>query len=152
MNCDSLLHLLEEIPIPLWTDEQRSSAKDHCGSCDACRTQLEQQGALFLEFESMALPEPPKALHLELEKQRRPARSSPPGGSRFFSNAALLFLAVGSALQLFRETGFALNWFADTNRLESLITLLRSSPLLSVALILVGLVYCLTRDINGAED
>ena len=152
MNCDSLLHLLEEIPLPLWTDEQRSSAKDHCGSCDACRIQLRQQEVLFVEFENMPLPKPPRALHIELETERQPAGSSSQSRSRLFSNAALLFLALGSALQLFRETGFALNWFADTNRLESLVTLLRSSPVLSVALILVGLVYCLTRDINGVED
>lgn len=152
MNCDSLLHLLEEIPLPLWSDAQRSSAKDHCGSCDACRTQLREQEVLFIEFENMTSPEPPRALHMELETERPSAGSSSRSRSRFFSNAALLFLALGSALQLFRETGFALNWFADTNRLESLVTLLRSSPVLSVALILVGLVYCLTRDSNGVEE
>ena len=152
MNCESLLQLLEEIPLPLWSDAQRSSAKNHCGSCDACRTQLRQQEMLFLEFENMTSPEPPRALHIELQTERQPAGSSSPSRSRFLSNAALLVLALGSALQLFRETGFALNWFADTNRLESLATLLRSSPVLSVALMLVGLVYCLTRDSNGVED
>ncbi len=152
MNCDSLLRLLDEIPLPLWTQEQQTSAHEHCRSCDNCRLLLRQQEELFLEFDEMILPEPSRTFELEIKSE--PRRTVPSSGSlrRIFSSSEALFLCAGSVFQLFRESGFSLYWFADGSRLQSVITLLYSSPVLSVALTLVGLVYCLTRETNGRQE
>ena len=151
MNCDSLLRLLEEIPLPRWTQQQQTSAREHCRSCDECRIQLAQQEALFVEFDRMMLPEPAAAFALEIGGEPRGNTSSAGGPRRMpwspadvFSNAAVLFLCFGSVVQLFRESGFSPYWLADGSRLEAVVGLIYSAPALPVALTLVGLVYCLS--------
>jgi len=171
MNCDSLLRMLDEIPLPRWTHEQRTSAHEHCRSCDSCLIRLTQQERLFVEFDKMVLPEPSTTFALEIKGEPGHNISSNPGvflpnAAPFLSNAApflsaaapflyaaaALFLGVGSVYQLFREGGLSLSWFADGTRLESAIALFYSSPVLSVALILVGLVYCLAREPNETQE
>ena len=157
MNCDSLLRMLDETPLPRWTHEQRTSAHEHCRSCDSCLIRLTQQERLFVEFDKMVLPEPSTTFELEIKGEPAHNISSNPGvflsnAAPFLSAAAALFLGVGSVYQLFREGGFSLSWFADGTRLESAIALFYSSPVLSVAMILVGLVYCLARDTNETQE
>ncbi len=164
MNCDSLLRMLDETPLPRWTHEQRTSAHEHCRSCDSCLIRLTQQERLFVEFDKMVLPEPSTTFEVEIKGEPRHNISSNPGAflsnaAPFLSNAApflsataALFLGVGSVYQLFREGGFSLSWFADGTRLESAIALFYSSPVLSVAMILVGLVYCLAREPNETQE
>ncbi len=152
MNCDSLLHLLDEVPIPRWTHDQQADAREHCRSCDDCRAQLELQQALFIEFGNMHLPEYSQTLTPELEGA--PHRNIPsfitiPG---ILSIAAVVFLCFGSLFQFFRESGFSLYWIADGRRLESVATLLYSTPALSAALVLVGLIYCLAWDASGLSE
>ena len=164
MNCDSLLRMLDETPLPRWTHEQRTSAHEHCRSCDSCLIRLTQQERLFVEFDKMVLPEPSTTFELEIKGEPRHNISSNPGAflsnaapflstaAPFLSAAAALFLGIGSVYQLFREGGFSLSWFADGTRLESAIALFYSSPVLSVALTLVGLVYCLARDTSETQE
>jgi NADH:ubiquinone oxidoreductase subunit 6 (subunit J) len=112
----------------------------------------------------MVLPEPSTAIEVEIKGEPRNDIASNPGAflsnaapflstaAPFLSAAAALFLGVGSVYQLFREGGFSLSWFADGARLESAIALFYSSPVLSVALVLVGLVYCLAREPNETQE
>ena len=170
MNCDSLLRMLDETPLPRWTHEQRTSAHEHCRSCDSCLIRLTQQERLFVEFDKMVLPEPSTTFEVEIKGEPRNDIASNPGAllsnapflstaapflsaaAPFLSTAAALFLGVGSVYQLFREGGFSLSWFADGTRLESAIALFYSSPVLSVAMILVGLVYCLAQGTNETQE
>jgi hypothetical protein len=105
----------------------------------------------------MVLPEPSTTFEVEIKGEPRHNIASNPGAllsnaAPFLSAAAALFLGVGSVYQLFREGGFSLSWFADGTRLESSIALFYSSPVLSVALVLVGLVYCLAREPNETQE
>ena len=163
MNCNTLSRLLEEIPMPLWTDAQRVSAHEHCRTCEGCQTQIAEEAALFAQFDEMQLPEPQAGFKRPVEDGLHPSDAPSGGRSRLSSNsvilswAAALFLCIGSAYQLFMEGGFVPNWFApkwftDGGRLESVMTLLYNSPTLSVALVLVGLVFCLTRDPHSYRD
>ena len=145
MNCESFLTFLYEVPLPQWTPQQQASADAHCASCENCAAQLQQQQQLFTAFENMALPEPSLEIQLEFKPEPQIRSSWLDSLPRGLSNSIALFLCAGSALQLFRESGFSWYWVADGRRVESVINLLFQSPLLSVALTLVGLVYCLTR-------
>ena len=152
MNCDSFTCLLYEVPLPSWTSEQQTSADEHCLSCENCRLRLQQQQQLFAAFDNMDLPEPSTAVQLQFEPQVQQANLRSVGSSRLLPYVVGLFLCAGSGVQLFRESGFSWYWFADGRRLETVTTLLYNTPLLSVALILMGLVYCLaqnTQEIPG---
>ena len=144
MNCDSLLRLLEETPLPAWTGEQRADAHAHCGSCDSCRIQLRQEEALFSMFDDMTLPEPTATFQLPAHAE--PRRSMSALFPHLFSRAAIVFLGIGSLFQLFREGDFAPSWVADVYRVESVMLLVQSAPLPTLGLILIGLVYALTGE------
>jgi hypothetical protein len=104
---------------------------------------LQQQKQLFAAFDKMVVAEPFTAVQLQFEPRAQQASAWSPGLPRRLSYAIALFLCAGSGVQLFRESGFSWYWFADGRRLESVSTLLYNTPLLSVALIMMGLVYCL---------
>jgi hypothetical protein len=143
MNCESFSSLLTEVPQALWSPLQQASVDQHCLSCKDCATLLHQEQQLLAVFENMSTPEPTTAMQLQFKPQVQPANSWPAIHSRGLSFSIALFLCLGSAVQLFRESGFSWYWFADGRRLESVITLLYHTPLLSLALIILGLVYCL---------
>jgi hypothetical protein len=143
MNCDSFSRLLYEVPLPLWTPVQQTSAEEHCLSCKNCELLLQQQQQLFTAFDKMVLPEPATAVQLQLEPPAQQASLWSVGVLRRLSYAIALFLCAGSAVQLFRESGFSWYWITDGRRLESVSILLYNTPLLSVALTIMGLVYCL---------
>ena len=144
MNCDSLLRLLKETPLPAWTSEQRADARAHCRSCDNCRIQLRQEEALFSMFDGMTLPEPTSTFQLPAHAQ--PRRSMAALLPHALSRAAIVFLVIGSLFQIFREGDFAPSWIADVYRVESVIQLVQSAPLPALGLILIGLVYALTGE------
>ncbi len=143
MNCDSFSHLLYEVPLPRWTLAQQAEVDEHCLSCQSCAQLLQQQQQLFAAFDTMTVPEAVTAVQLQLEPRAQQDSLWPAGLSRWLSSVIALFLCAGSGFQLFRESGFSWYWFADGRRLESVSTLLYNTPLLSVALIMMGLVYCL---------
>lgn len=149
MNCDSLLCLIDEVPLSRWTDEQLAEAHDHCGSCDDCSLLLNEQEVLFAEFDKMTAPGPSVAFEVQLENHLYDSKTSFSSHSGLTSALAVLVLYFGSVYQLFRESGFALSWFADGGRLESAIALIISSPALSIMLTLLGLVYCLALHKNN---
>jgi hypothetical protein len=152
MNCDSFLCLLHEVPIPRWLPEQEASAAAHCLSCENCQIQLQQQQQLLAAFDEMVLPAPSAAIQPPPELAAQQVSSWSGRLQRRLSSAVVLFLCVGSALQLFRESGFSWYWVADGRRLEAVSTLLFNSPLLSVTLTLAGLVYCLARNTRGTLE
>lgn len=148
MNCETLSSLLEEIPMPRWTGEQRNDAREHCQSCDSCQAQYRLQEAFFADFDKITLPESPVSFELPFasEAPRKKAPSRDLHG--IWSGAAVLFLCVGCFAQLFSATGFSPQWLAVNGRLETMISLFYTSPALSIALILVALVYGLLRRSN----
>jgi hypothetical protein len=143
MNCDAVLHLLDEVPLALWTREQRADTQAHCISCTCCAIEVQQQQQLFAAFERMPEPQPAAVLQWQPERQDQQASTWSAAPSQRLSYAIGLFLCIGSAVQLFRESGFSWYWLADSTRLESISMLLFQTPALSVALIVLGLVYCL---------
>jgi hypothetical protein len=143
MKCDSFSRLLYEVPLPVWSPEQQASAEQHCLTCANCGKLLQQQQQLFAAFDKMAVAEPSSTVALQFKPRARPANPQSESRPRSLSYAIALFLCAGSVFQLFREGGFSWYWFADGRRLESVSTLLYNTPLLSVALIMMGLVYCL---------
>lgn len=149
MNCDSLLCLIDEVPLSRWTDEQLAEAHDHCSSCDDCSLLLNEQEVLFAEFDKMTAPGPSAAFEVQLENHLYDSKTPFSSHSGLTSALAVLVLYFGSVYQLFRESGFALSWFADGGRLESAIALIISSPALSIMLTLLGLVYCLALHKNN---
>lgn len=148
MNCDNLLRLLDEMPLPRWTPAQLADARQHCQTCDNCRIQMQQQQALFVAFEQMTLPERAQKDALQLTPMRRQNRWSY-SLTRIASATAVLFLCVGSIYQLLTDGGLSLYLYADGSRLESLINLGYHASALPVALTLVGLVYALTHGTAG---
>ena len=113
-------------------------------SCNSCQTLLEEQQQLFAAFETMPLPAPTTSSVLQFEPL---AQQGKIWSSQFpspLSFLAMLFLCTGSGVQLFRESGFSWYWIADGRRLETVSSLLYSTPLLSAALTLMGLIFCLT--------
>jgi hypothetical protein len=153
MNCDIFLSLLYEVPRSRWTAQQQASADSHCQACECCKKKLGEQQQLFDVFDQLTLPPPQADLagQLDYPIPRQQKTSWPEGWWGVFSIATVLFLCAGSALQLFRESGFSWYWIADFRRLESLIELLYSSPLLSIALTLAGIVYCLGLTLTHQE-
>ena len=146
MNCDSLLRLLEETPLPVWTEAQRADARSHCQSCESCRLKLQGEDALFSMFDDMTLPEPTATFQLPAHAE--PRRSMPALFPYLLSRAAIVFLGIGSLFQLFMEGGFAPHWIADVHRIQSVIQLMLSAPLPALGLIVIGLVYALAGEEN----
>jgi hypothetical protein len=99
----------------------------------------------------MVVAEPFAAVQLQFEPRAQQAGAWSLGLPRRLSYAIALFLCAGSGVQLFRESGFSWYWFADGRRLESVSTLLYNTPLLSVALIIMGLVYCLALNTQATS-
>jgi hypothetical protein len=146
------LYLIDEVPLSRWTDEQLADAHDHCSSCEDCSLLLNEQEVLFAEFDKMTAPGPSAAFEVQLENHLSDSKTPFSSRSGLTSALAVLVLYFGSVYQLFRESGFALSWFADGGRLESAIALIISSPALSVALVLLGLVYCLAHKNNSSTQ
>jgi hypothetical protein len=146
MNCDSFSHLLYEVPLPSWTPAQHASAEKHCLTCENCKLLFQQEQQLFAAFDKMIVAEPTAVVQLQPEPRAQQESFWSAAGARWLSTAITLMLCAGSAFQLFQEGGFSWHWIADGRRLESVSTLLYNTPLLSVALILMGLVYCLALD------
>ena len=149
MHCESVLYLIDEVPLSRWTDAQQSNAHSHCSTCDACRSRLEQQEGLFTEFDRLIVPEPSRVFDIQPENTTQsstPVLGNHPG---LLSGVAVMFLCFGSIYQLFMESGFALHWIADGGRFVSAINLVAGSPVLSIVLTLLGLVYCLALHNNN---
>jgi hypothetical protein len=152
MNCSLFTRLLYEIPLSLWTPVQQASADIHCLSCEGCRGLLQQQQQLFTAFNEMELPESTTEVQLQLEPLPRQDTLLSGSVTHLLAYITASLLCAGSSLQLFRESGFSWYWYADGSRLEAVSVVLYDTPLLSVTLLLLGLVFCFAQTTRASAQ
>ena len=144
MQCDQLVQLLDEVPLPRWGAQSLREANEHCLTCIACSELFAQEQTLRTVFNNLEVPHEIPTVDTSVIAVRLNAHSEKlqlPAIGDMWSIGLVVFLCVGSLVEMYLRSGMTLYWL-KLNRLEWVVSASMDAPLLSVGLVFAGLLYC----------